>query len=153
MSDSVISVDITDKEIHFATLTESVRSVQAGAVVLFLGTVREFTNGRQTVSLEYDAYTEMARRKMDEIANAACSRWPLTGLAIEHRLGRLNLGEISVAVAVSSAHRKDAFEAGQYVIDTLKETVPIWKKELWADGTTEWVHPQSDHPSSSSDHQ
>lgn len=119
----------------------SVESTQAGAVILFLGTVREFTHGRQTLFLEYEAYSEMARVKMQELARQARARWPVIHITLVHRIGRLDLGDASVAVAVSSPHRADAFEAGRYLIDTLKEVVPIWKKEHWADGTTEWVHP------------
>ena len=141
LSSESISVQLTHQEIDYTALTESVRSHGAGAVVLFMGTVREFTGGRQTAALEYDAYPDMARAKMDEICRAAADHWPLAGIGLIHRLGRLELGEISVAVAVSSPHRQDAFEAGRYIIDRLKETVPVWKQENWADGTTEWVHP------------
>ncbi|MCL4109033.1 UNVERIFIED_CONTAM: hypothetical protein GTU68_052671 [Idotea baltica] len=99
------------------------------------------TGDLQTTALDYDAYPEMAQAKMEEIASEAHEKWNLTGVAIEHRLGHLELGEISIAVAVSSPHRADSFEAGRYLIDELKIRVPIWKKENWADGTTEWVHP------------
>ena len=83
----------------------------------------------------------MAEKKLAELEAEARRRWPLVGCAIVHRLGRVELGEASVAVAVSTPHRQAAFEAGKWLIDTLKENVPIWKKENWADGTTEWVHP------------
>jgi molybdopterin synthase catalytic subunit len=111
-------------------------------VVLFLGTTRELTGGRQTVTLDYECYEEMAQRKLAELEDQARQRWPILHCAIVHRLGRVDVGEASVAVAVSSAHRQPAFEAGQWLIDTLKVVVPIWKCEHWADGTTEWVHPQ-----------
>jgi molybdopterin synthase catalytic subunit len=123
---------------------EVLRSVQcsaAGAVVLFLGTTRESTAGRLTASLDYECYPEMAEKKLAELEADARRRWPLTGCTIVHRLGHLELGKASVAVAVSSPHRADAFAAGQWLIDTLKEVVPIWKRENWADGTSEWVHP------------
>lgn len=136
-----ITVRLTDAEIDYTDLTESVRSHHAGAVVLFMGTVREFTGGRQTTALDYDAYPEMARAKMDEICRNAADRWPLVGAAVVHRLGHLELGDVSVALAVSAPHRQDAFEAGRFIIDRLKETVPVWKQENWADGTKEWVHP------------
>jgi molybdopterin synthase catalytic subunit len=132
---------ITEDSIDFAALTESVRSTDSGAVVLFLGTVREMTEGRRTTSLDYEAFGPMAQKKLDEIEAEARRRWPLDRVAIVHRIGRLELGEVSVAVAVSAAHRGEAFEAARYLIDTLKETVPIWKKENWHDGTSEWVHP------------
>lgn len=120
---------------------EWVRSPQAGACVLFLGTVREMTEGRQTVALDYEGYPEMAQKTMTELDRQARERWPILHCGIVHRLGHLELGEISVAVAVSTPHRGQSFEAGQFLIDQLKATVPIWKKENWSDGTTEWVHP------------
>lgn len=134
-------IELTNTEIDFPALTERVRSPQAGAVVLFLGTVREFTQGRQTIALDYDVYTEMARTQLERLEVEARGRWPIVECAISHRLGRLELGDVSVAVAVSCPHRRDAFEAGQFLIDELKVRVPIWKKENWADGQTEWVHP------------
>ncbi len=127
--------------IDSSAVIESVQSPEAGAVVLFLGTTREFTAGRQTESLDYESYGEMALRKLEELEQEARQRWSLTELTIIHRLGHLGIGEASVAIAVSAPHRKDAFTAGQWLIDTLKEIVPIWKKENWADGTSEWVHP------------
>jgi molybdopterin synthase catalytic subunit len=134
-------IDLTREVIDFADLTEWARSNQAGAVVLFLGTVREMTGDRRTVALDYEAYPEMARAKMQQIANQASARWPIIRAAIAHRFGHLGLGDVSVAVAVSTPHRNDAFEAGRFLIDTLKEVVPIWKQENWADGSKEWVEP------------
>jgi len=136
-----LQIELTREVIDFSTLTEWARSTQAGAVILFLGTVREMTGDRQTLALDYEAYPEMARRKMHEIAEQAAARWPVIRAAVSHRLGHLELGDISVAVAVSCPHRHQAFDAGRYLIDTLKEVVPIWKQENWADGTQEWVHP------------
>ena len=127
--------------IDSSAVIESVQSPAAGAVVLFLGTTREFTAGRQTESLDYESYGEMAFRKLEELEQEARQRWSLTELTIVHRLGHLGIGEASVAIAVSAPHRKNAFTAGQWLIDTLKEIVPIWKKENWADGTSQWVHP------------
>ena len=115
--------------------------MQAGAVVLFLGTVREMTAGRQTVALDYEAFPEMAEAQMRRLIDEARTRWPVLEAGIVHRLGHLELGDVSVAVAVSTPHRHQAFEAGKFLIDQLKEVVPIWKKENWSDGTTEWVHP------------
>ncbi len=134
-------VELTNEIIDYQALTEEIRSNQAGAVVLFLGTVREMTSGRQTLALDYDAFPEMALAKMKELEASVRSRWPVSNVGIIHRLGHLELGEISVAVGVSSPHRELAFEAGKFLIDTLKITVPVWKKENWSDGTTEWVHP------------
>jgi molybdopterin synthase catalytic subunit len=136
-----LRTELTRDPIDFAELTEWVRSKDAGAVVLFLGTVREMTGDRQTLALDYEGYPAMAEQKLKEIAEQAAARWPLTKVAIVHRLGHLELGEISVAVAASSPHRGDAFEAGRFMIDTLKAVVPIWKQEHWANGSTEWVHP------------
>ncbi|MBI3865286.1 MAG: molybdenum cofactor biosynthesis protein MoaE [Planctomycetia bacterium] len=134
-------IQITNDTIDYAALTERVRSEQAGAVVLFLGTVREMTDGRKTTALDYEAFPQMAEAKFKELLDEARGRWPIVNAAIVHRLGRLELGDVSVAVAVSTPHRQQAFEAGRHLIDRLKEVVPIWKKENWADGTTEWVHP------------
>jgi molybdopterin synthase catalytic subunit len=134
---------LTHEPIDYTALTEAVRSPQAGAVVLFLGTVREFTEGRQTVALDYEAYHTMAMQKMDMLIEQARAQWPVVSAGIVHRLGRLELGDISVAVAVSTPHRHQAFDAGRFLIDQLKIVVPIWKKENWADGSTEWVHPGS----------
>lgn len=131
---------ITDP-LSTAAVLDHVASHRAGAVVLFLGTTREFTGERQTESLDYECYPQMAERQMAELEAEARRKWPIVECAIVHRLGRLELGEASVAIAVSSPHRHDAFEAGQWLIDRLKEVVPIWKKENWADGTSEWVHP------------
>lgn len=136
-------IELTSQTIDFHQLTESVRHHSAGAVVLFLGTVREFTQGVQTSWLEYEAYSEMARASMAALEAEALQRFPLTGVAIVHRIGHLQLGDISVAIAVSAPHRSQAFDAGRWLIDTLKECVPIWKKEHFADGHEEWQHPGS----------
>ena len=134
-------ISLTSSVIDSAVVLASVASNDAGAVVLFLGTTREFTQGRRTVSLDYECYPEMAERKLAELEAEARRRWPIIGCAIVHRLGHLELGEASIAIAVSSPHRADAFAAGQWLIDTIKQVVPIWKQENWADGTSEWVHP------------
>lgn len=134
-------IQLTDQPIDYTALTEAVRSPQAGAVVLFLGTVREMTAGRQTLALDYEAFPQMAEAKLRELEAEARAKWPVVEAGIVHRLGHLELGDVSVAVAVSTPHRGQAFEAGQHLIDRLKEVVPIWKKENWSDGSTEWVHP------------
>jgi molybdopterin synthase catalytic subunit len=137
-------IEITTSPIDAAAVTERVRSPLAGAVCTFLGTVRELTGGRRTVALSYEAYPEMAEKKLVELEIEARRRWPVIELVVVHRVGDLDLGEVSVAVAVSCPHRHQAFEACRWLIDTLKEVVPIWKKEIWADGTEEWVHPGLD---------
>lgn len=134
-------IQLTDAPLDPAQALAAVASNEAGAIVLFLGVTREFTRGRQTTHLHYECYAAMAEKKLAGLEAEARRRWPLTGCHIVHRLGRLELGEASIAIAVSSPHRADAFAAGQWLIDTIKEVVPIWKEEHWADGTSEWVHP------------
>ena len=138
-------IELTHEPIDSTAVSRSVQHPAAGAVVLFLGTVREITDSRRTVSLQYECYAEMAEKKLAELEVDARARWPLIGCAIVHRLGYLPAGETSVAIAVSSAHRRMAFEAGQWLIDRIKEVVPIWKKENYADGTSDWVHPGIDN--------
>lgn len=137
-------IELTDAPIDHAALTERVRSNQAGAVCVFLGTTREMTGEKRTSWLDYEAYPAMARKKLQELEDEARARWPIQEVAVAHRLGRLELGEISVVVVVSCPHRNQAFEACRWLIDTIKEVVPIWKKETWADGSEEWVHPGLD---------
>jgi molybdopterin synthase catalytic subunit len=134
-------IEIVNEPIDTAAVLAQVATDEAGAVLLFLGTTRAGTRGRRTASLDYECYGEMARNQLGELEAVARKRWPLLGCAIVHRVGHLKIGEVSVAVAVSTAHRHAAFEAGQWLIDTLKEVVPIWKKENWSDGESQWVHP------------
>ncbi len=136
-------IRLQTEPIDYAAVTEAVRSPAAGAVVLFLGTVRELTDGRRTTYLAYEAYPAMAQKKLAEIETEVRQRWPVVDVALVHRLGRLDLGEISVAVAVSAAHRAEAFEAARYAMDRIKVVVPIWKQENWDDGTKVWIHPES----------
>jgi molybdopterin synthase catalytic subunit len=117
------------------------RRADCGAVLLFLGTTREWTEDNRTEFLEYDAYEAMAISEMRKLADRAADRWPVKFVSIVHRLGRVDLGEASVAIAVSAPHRREAFEAGQWLIDTLKELVPIWKKDHVANGSSVWLHP------------
>jgi molybdopterin synthase catalytic subunit len=109
-----------------------------GALALFLGVVRNEHAGRSVLHLEYEAYESMALSEMQAIEREARRRWPITEIRIVHRLGRMEIGETSVAVAVASPHRREAFEACRFAIDTLKKTVPIWKKEFYADGAV-WL--------------
>ena len=138
--------EITERPIDHAALTDRVRSDQAGAVCTFLGTVREMTGDRRTASLDYEAYPGMALKCLADLEARAREQWPILEVAIVHRVGHLELGEISVVVAVSCPHRHQAFDACRWLIDTLKEVVPIWKKEVWADGREEWVHPGLESP-------
>ncbi|HND53263.1 MAG TPA: molybdenum cofactor biosynthesis protein MoaE [Pirellulaceae bacterium] len=141
-------IELTNSPLDPARLLAQVTSSRAGAVVLFLGVTREFTRGRQTLWLDYEAYGEMARMKLEELEAEARKRWPIADCVIVHRLGRVDLAEASVAIAVAAPHRGDAFDAGEWLIDTLKEVVPIWKQEHWADGSSEWVHPGAEASSS-----
>lgn len=139
-------IELTEQPIAAADVLERVGSTQSGAVVLFLGTTRELTDGRLTQSLDYECYPEMAKAKLAELEAEARRRWPIVECHLVHRVGHLALGEASVAVAVSTPHREDAFVAAKWLIDTIKEVVPIWKRENWADGTSGWVHPGLDQP-------
>jgi molybdopterin synthase catalytic subunit len=132
-------IRLTHEPIDYHALTEAVRRPNCGGVVLFLGTVRDLTGDQVTVALDYEAYPGMAEKKLAQIEEETRARWPVGEMALVHRLGHLDVGEVSVAVAVSCPHRAEAFEACRYAIDRLKQIVPIWKKENWADGRTEWV--------------
>lgn len=134
-------VELTDQPIDSDQLTKFVTTPRSGAVILFLGTVRELTQGKKTIALDYDAYPQMAVSKMNELIDEAAENWPIQKVAIIHRTGHLDLAEASVAIAVSCPHRGETFEAGRFLIDELKIRVPVWKKENWDDGSTEWVHP------------
>jgi len=132
--------DITDQPLLLEPLVNAVRRSSSGAIATFLGVVREQTRGRQVRYLEYEAYREMAIPKMREIADEIRRKWEVDEIAMVHRIGHLQVGEASVAIAVASPHRHQALAACAYAIDRLKETVPIWKKEVWTDGE-EWVGP------------
>jgi molybdopterin synthase catalytic subunit len=134
-------IRLQHEAIDYAALTEKVRTAAAGAVVLFLGTVREQSEGKATKALDYEAFPSMAEKIMAQIETEVRQHWPVLSFAMAHRLGHLEVEEVSVAVAVSCPHRGDAFEAAKYAIERLKAIVPIWKKENWADGTTDWVQP------------
>lgn len=134
-------IDLTEDPIDVARVLQAAASPDAGAVVLFVGTVRRVTEGRVTESLDYECYPEMAGVQLEELAAEARRRWRLAGCAVVHRLGHMEVGETSLAIACSAAHRQAAFEAAQWLIDRIKQVVPIWKKENWADGASEWVHP------------
>jgi molybdopterin synthase catalytic subunit len=130
---------LTPDPIDAAAVLAQVGSHNAGGVVLFLGTVRAITGDQRTTHLEYECYADMAVKKLAELEAEARRRWPIIGCALVHRYGSLAPGEASVAVAVSTPHRAEAFAAAQWLIDTLKQTVPIWKKEHFSDRPAEWV--------------
>jgi molybdopterin synthase catalytic subunit len=136
-------IQLTDQAIDVTPFVAQAQRPGAGAVVLFLGITREFTADKRTVSLDYEAYPEMAERELARLERAARQRWPLQECLLVHRTGPVPSSEVSVAVVVSAPHRPEAFEAARWLIDELKNTVPIWKQEQWSDGTAEWVHPQS----------
>jgi len=135
-------LEITDQQLSLEPLVNAVKRSSSGAVATFLGVVREQTRGRQVRYLEYEAYREMAILKMREIIDEIRGKWKVDEIAMVHRVGRLQIGEASVAIAVSAPHRREALAACGYAIDRLKEMVPIWKKEVWTDGE-EWAGPDS----------
>jgi len=119
-------------------LSASVATSKDGAIASFVGIVRDHHEGRAVLWLEYEAHEEMAQKQIKELIRAAQRRWPVGAVAIRHRLGRLQVGDTSVAIAVAAPHRAEALEACRWLIDTLKAEVPIFKKEVYADGET-WV--------------
>lgn len=129
---------ITHEPLDRAALVEAVTHPGVGGIVVFEGVVRDNARGKQVRYLEYDVYTEMAVAKIREIVSEAERRWGADRVAVAHRVGRLEIGEASVIVVVATPHRNEAFEACRYIIDTLKTTVPIWKKEVATNGE-EWV--------------
>ncbi|MCE2893832.1 MAG: molybdenum cofactor biosynthesis protein MoaE [Flammeovirgaceae bacterium] len=133
---------ITHNSIDIQNVIRSAESADAGALNVFIGTVRSKTGEKKVIRLEYEAYEPMAILELKKIIEMAKEKWNLKGWAISHRVGTLNIGDVAVVVAVSTAHRKESFEACQFIIDSLKQTVPIWKKEVF-DGGEEWV---SAHP-------
>jgi molybdopterin converting factor subunit 1 len=130
--------EVTAKPLDPQRLVDHVRQDESGAVAVFVGVVRNNNLGRRVLYLEYDAYPEMATQVMRQIAEEAMERWPLTDVAMQHRTGRLEIGEASLLIAVSSPHRREAFEACHHLIDRFKEVVPIWKKEVWEGGEV-WI--------------
>ena len=127
-------IEITDDVIPTAEIAEEIKAGADGAVCVFDGIVRNNTRGRETLYLDYEAYREMALSQMRELAAEAVTKFGVRDVALLHRLGRLQVGETSVLIVVASAHRRPAFEACQWLIDTLKKQVPIWKKETFVDG-------------------
>ena len=133
-----VHVRVQADPLDLAALLALVQAPSLGGVAVFLGTVRDHHAGRAVVRLEYEAYPEMAEAEMRKIAEEAVGRFGVARIAVAHRTGRLEIGETSVAVVVGSAHRREALEACRFVIDTLKRTAPIWKRELYEDGAA-WI--------------
>ncbi|RKY70181.1 MAG: molybdenum cofactor biosynthesis protein MoaE [Candidatus Latescibacterota bacterium] len=124
---------IVESEIVLPPILKAVEDEKAGCVVTFIGCVRDQTGGKRVLALEYEAYNEMAERKMAEIGAEIAQKWRLDKVAIVHRTGHLKIGETSVVIAVAAPHRAEAFDACRYAIDRIKEIVPIWKKEIYED--------------------
>lgn len=138
VSPQTINVTVSEGVIDTESLISQVGRADSGATVLFVGTVRDHSEGKSGVThLEYEVYAEMVEPKIQEIVEEAFEKWPVLAAAVEHRSGDVLVGEASVAVAVASAHRADAFESARFIIDELKQRAPIWKKEFWPGGA-EW---------------
>ena len=129
---------IVEGPIDELELEHVVRTDADGAVIVFRGVARRHSRGRDVVHLEYEAYPEMAEKVMAQIGDEIRERWPVSNVAIVHRTGVLEIGQASVVIAIASPHRGEAFQATQYAIDRLKQVVPIWKKEVWSDGS-QWI--------------
>ena len=138
-----MQIELTDQPIDVAAVLQAAESDEAGAVNAFIGTVRNRSEGRRVVRLHYEAYPPMAVHQLRRVAELAQEKWPmLRQVAVTHRYGTLEIGDVAVVVAVSTPHRAESFAACQYIIDTLKQVVTIWKKEFYEDGDV-WVaaHP------------
>lgn len=135
-----IRTGIVRRAIDVAALLAEVEDTVNGATVVFLGQVREVNDGRAVSGIEYSAYGEMAERELAAIANECASAFGIAHLAVEHRLGTLALGEASIAIVVAHPHRAAAYEASRFVIEEVKRRLPIWKREGYADGSSEWVN-------------
>lgn len=139
VTDSLVLLRLMSEPISIQEVLEAVRAPECGGLALFVGTVRNHSGGKENVLwLEYEAYESMALKKMREIAASVKQLYPVRKIAMVHRVGRLEIGDDAVAIAVSSPHRKEAFAACKFIIDAVKSTVPIWKKEVFADGEV-WV--------------
>jgi molybdopterin synthase catalytic subunit len=132
------NIILTNNELDIQAALNWVMVPGCGGIDVFIGTVREFTKGRRVIRLEFEAYEKMAVSEIQKLADEALQRWPVQRIAIQHRVGVLHIGEMPVIIAVAAAHRDAAFEACRFLIDTLKKTVPIWKKEVFDDGEV-WI--------------
>lgn len=138
----MIDIKVTAEPLDIPACIDWVMSPQSGGIDVFIGTVRDATKGKPVVRLEFEAYVPMALSEMRKLAEQAIAKWPLHKVLLHHRTGVLPIGDVPVVIAVSAAHRAAAFDACRFLIDTLKQTVPIWKKEIFEDGEV-WVaaHP------------
>lgn len=136
-----IRADIVEHAVDPARLLAEVAASGHGATILFLGTVRDVNDGRAVNAIEYASYASMAVRELRTLVTEVARRHDIAAMAVEHRIGKLELGDVSVAIAAAHAHRAPAFAAAREVIEEIKKRVPIWKREHYADGTREWVDP------------
>jgi molybdopterin synthase catalytic subunit len=137
-------IQITDQPIDCEAVLKTVYDADCGANLLFTGTTRRMTGEQETKFLVYQCYQEMAIKEMESLAAAAKTKWPIKQVAVVHRTGKVEIGEASIAIAVSGPHRKETFAAGEWLIDELKKKVPIWKQENGVDGNQQWVHPNAE---------
>jgi molybdopterin synthase catalytic subunit len=135
---------ITSEPLSVESIIDEVNKSGSGGICTFIGTVRDSAEGKRVLHLEYDAYPAMAEKKLAEIAAEIKNKWGLTDVSVVHRIGKLDIGEAAVVIAVGAPHRKEAFAACQYAIDRIKEYVPIWKKEFFEDGEV-WVEQSPRH--------
>lgn len=137
-----IDIKISGETLDIQSCIDWVMLPQCGGINVFIGTVRNETKGKKVLRLEFEAYESMAIREMNKIGEDILKKWPVLKILIHHRTGILQVGEVPVVIAVAAAHRNAAFDACKYAIDTLKQSVPIWKKEVFEDGEV-WVaaHP------------
>lgn len=133
-----MNFEISQEPINIQSVIDKVVQREAGAITTFIGTVREFTHGKKTLFLIYEAYESMAVKKLEQIGNEIKNRWQGAEVAITHRVGKLDITDVAVVIAVSTPHRADAYEANRFAIERIKEIVPIWKKEHWDDGE-KWI--------------
>ena len=135
-------IELDEKPLNVQKAIDHVRDGSVGGIDVFIGTVRDATKGKKVVALEFEAYERMAISEFEKLVKSAKGHWPIYRVAILHAIGRKEIGDLAVVIAVSAAHRDAAFKACRYIIDTLKKTVPIWKKEIFEDGEV-WVaaHP------------
>jgi molybdopterin synthase catalytic subunit len=132
---------IVEREINIGAIIDAVKSDDAGGVSVFIGTVRDVSDGRGVAKLEYEAYRAMAERELAAIVNEGVEKFAVRSIVAEHRVGELSVGDVSVAIASAHAHRTAAIDCTHFVIEEIKKRVPIWKREHFADGTQEWVDP------------
>jgi len=135
---------ITSDELNPQDLTDQVRKPENGAIMTFLGTTRDNNDGKRVLYLDYETYQDMAYEMINQICSEASLKWQVSDIAVAHRIGRVDIGEISLVVAVGSPHRDAAFQAGQFAIDRIKQVVPIWKKEAF-DGGEVWIGGEWEH--------